>query len=234
MKPEVAAHSTNVQFDLQKKLTYILESKNRGLAEKYNDYIIPFQASSFPFDVRKMYPNFASYALELGCGWGEFTLESAIGQQDTLFIALDKKKYRIKKSVKEQVRKDLSNIRWMVCNLEWVFDGIFEEQSLDKIVINFPDPWPKSRHQKHRFVGPRLIAELSKIIKTGGSLEFATDSWPYLREVAEHFEDTEKWKNKNGKKVILPRLPDRPISFFENLKRSENENIYIMELEKLS
>jgi len=222
------------EFDLQKKLTYILETKNKGLIEKFEDFIIPFQSAKFPYDVRTMFAGYSSYCLELGCGWGEFTLESAQADKDTLHIALDKKKYRIKKSVKDQVRRNLPNIRWMVANLEWVFAGVFEKESLDKIIINFPDPWPKSRHQKHRFVGPALIEELSKITKAGGLLEFATDSWSYMEDVIGHFEDSGMWKNRNGSRIILPGKSSRPTSFFENLKRSENENIYLIELERLS
>jgi tRNA (guanine-N7-)-methyltransferase len=219
--------------DLKKKLIYILESKNKGLHEKYNDLLIPFKLSLFPLDIRKRFPGYATYTLELGGGWGEFALEYAKTNQDTLYVALDKKKYRIKKSVKEQLQKNIPNVRWMVCNLEWIFNGLFTKQSIDKIIINFPDPWPKNRHLKHRFVGPELIDELSRVTKPGGSLEFATDSWSYMQDVVAHFDDSEKWQNIHGKKVILPRVENRPISFFEDLKRSENEHIYIIQLEKL-
>ena len=218
--------------NLQKKLTYILESKNNGLSTKYKDGLIPFQPSLFPLDAKQLYPGYASYSLELGSGWGEFALELSQKNPDSLYIALDKKKYRIKKSLKEQTQKKIPNLRWMVCNLEWIFNGLFEKESFDNIFINFPDPWPKSRHQKHRFVGPELIDELTCITKPGGSLEFATDSWSYIQDVLPVFESSVHWKNMHGKGVILPSLPGRPVSFFENLKRSEKENIYIIQLEK--
>ncbi|MDH4262196.1 MAG: methyltransferase domain-containing protein [Spirochaetia bacterium] len=219
--------------NIQKKLTYILESKNNGLSTKYKDCLIPFEPSLFPLNVKQLYPRYLSYLLELGSGWGEFALEYAQKNPDHLYIALDKKKYRIKKSAKEQTRMNIPNLRWMVCNLEWVFNGLFEKESFDKIFINFPDPWPKSRHQKHRFVGPELIAELTSITKSGGILEFATDSWLYMQDVLPVFERSLNWKNKYGDGVILPALAGRPVSFFENLKRSEKENIYIIVLEKL-
>jgi len=218
---------------LSAKLTGILQIKNKSLSEKFGNYMVSFEPSLFPMNIHKLYPGYATYILELGSGWGEFALEYAKQNPDSMYIALDKKKYRIKKSVKEQFQKKISNIRWMICNLEWIFHNVFEKKSFDKIIINFPDPWPKTRHQKHRFVGPKMIEELLLILKPGGIVEFATDNWPYMEEGLAHFESSGKWENIHGKGIILSQIPDRPESFFENLKKSEKENIYIIQLKKL-
>ena len=49
------------------------------------------------------------------------------------------------------------------------------DASIERVFILFPDPWPKARHHKRRIVQPELLAELSRVLKPGGGLRFATD-----------------------------------------------------------
>jgi len=106
--------------------------------------------------------------------------------------------------------------------------------SFDKVIINFPDPWPKTRHHKHRFMSPPFIKELSRICKSSAILEFATDHWPYMEYGARCIEEDPDWKNMNGEMVILREIEGRPKSFFQELKQEEGENLYFIEFQKSS
>ena len=86
--------------DIKRKLAGILQSKNKRLSdalpESFRDFIISYQQGVTALNPGKMYPEYSSVVLELGCGWGEFALEYALAHPDSLYLALDKKKYRIK------------------------------------------------------------------------------------------------------------------------------------------
>lgn len=74
------------------------------------------------------------------------------------------------------------NIRVFDDDVRLLFSHI-PSASLDKIYLLFPDPWPKKRHAKRRFINPENLKELSRILKKGGILQIATDHPIYKRHV---------------------------------------------------
>ena len=219
--------------ELAKKLTQILKNKNSYLRDHGFTSVIQFEIDKFPLNLKTLYPEYPKFVLEIGSGWGEFTNKYASLHSDSLIIALEKKKYRIKKSAKDQAREKNNNIRWMVLDLDWYFTGLFAKHSFDKIIINFPDPWPKKRHHKHRFIRKELIEEIYNICKHGATIEYATDFWPYMEAAAKLFEKNGNWKNNDGKFIISRKIPNRPVSFFESTKKEEGENTYFLTLTKV-
>ena len=124
------------------------------------------------------------------------------------------------------------NIRFMIVDVDWFFDRLFVPASFDKVVINFPDPWPKERHHKHRFLTQQFVAALTDVVKPGGHLEFGTDFWPYMQEGMHNIAASGFWLNINGPGVILKEIEARPKSYFETLKKSEGENVYFCQFKK--
>jgi tRNA (guanine-N7-)-methyltransferase len=201
---------------LKRKLAKILQEKNRDL-----DYGLGFNFEYLPFNLDKLRKNFQETVLEIGTGWGEFTLENAALHPDSLFIAVEKKRHRIVDSIKRQKSLGIKNIRWLVLDVQWFFLEVFKEQTFEKIIINFPDPWPKKRHHKHRFIQENRIKDFEKVIKVNGSLEFGTDYYEYARDVLFLLEGSKQWQNLNGRFSLLSEIPQRPISYFQQLKKKE-------------
>jgi len=212
--------------ELFDKLTGILERKSNITNALIKEKIIPFKTSDFPLVLNENYPQFKKFAIEIGSGWGEFTLANAQDHPDVLTIALEKKKHRITRSAKHQIKREIENVRWMIIDIGWYFEGVFLEKQFDKITINFPDPWPKAKHHKHRFIKPDMVTELSRIAKPGGILEYGTDYWPYMESGLTLLEDSGYWENLFSPRTVRPYIPERPISFFQELKKEEGENVY--------
>jgi len=63
------------------------------------------------------------------------------------------------------------------------------DQSLDKVLLLFPDPWPKTRYAKRRFIGPKNLAQVSRILKDGGEFRVASDDMTYVRWTLQHLMD---------------------------------------------
>lgn len=183
--------------------------------------------------IRTAFPGFKKYALEIGCGWGEFTRACAVQSPDTLIVAVEKKLARVLSSTRSQKQEGISNIRYVILDIEWFFEGVFAEDSFDAVTINFPDPWPKLRHHKHRFISPEFAATLSRIARPGAHLTFATDNYRYTREAAATFENHESWKNSVAPFIARGEIPGRPVSFFEGIHRREGAPIYFLEYLRL-
>lgn len=213
--------------EIEAKLAGILSKK----AQRGGQYCLVFDRGNFPLNVRKEFPDFRRFVLEIGCGWGEFTRAYAKQNPDTMVIAIEKKLARVISSGKTQERENIPNIRYLVLDVAWFFTGIFAAGQFDEILINFPDPWPKARHHKHRFISPELTAELARICRLGAKLTFATDDYAYSREATAVLEKSHPWKNTQGPYMARSELPGRPRSFFEQLHRDEGALIYFLQYE---
>ena len=90
----------------------------------------------------------------------------------------------------------------------------FESNSIDKIFILFPDPWPKKRHQKRRLIQSNFVALLTEKLKPGGILHLATDWKPYAEQMLEILEQSKGLVNENGSNNYW-ECPKRPETKFE-------------------
>lgn len=211
--------------EIESKLAGILGKK----ARRGGQFCLEFNRENFPLNVRSEFSQYRRFVLEIGCGWGEFTRAYAQQNRDTMLIAIEKKLARVISSGKTQERENIANIRYLVLDVAWFFTGIFATGQFDEVLINFPDPWPKARHHKHRFVSPGLAAELARICRPGAKLTFATDDYAYTREAAAVFEQSAVWKNTQGAFMARSELSGRPVSFFEQLHRNEGALIYFLQ-----
>jgi len=99
--------------------------------------------------------------LEIGFGGGEHLLARALERPDVGFIA----------GVEAQ---GLQNIRVAMGDATALFETV-PDAALSRIYLLYPDPWPKRRQHKRRFVSERSVATLARVLRTGGEVRFATD-----------------------------------------------------------
>lgn len=170
---------------------------------------------------------FSDYVLELGAGWGEVGIQLASENPDIGYILVEKKKDRLKK-IDTSIRSlGLQNVKIMCLNFQWFFREIFWPESFGEIIVNFPDPWPKKRHTKHRTVDSDFLESANDLLKKNGKFRFATDHGPYARKVIAAFRRSNHWKD------VAPEFswsrPNFPVSHFENLTKGEGKSIYYIE-----
>lgn len=70
----------------------------------------------------------------------------------------------------------------------------FKDGSFDRIYVLFPDPWPKNRHSDRRFIGPKNIPVLARLLKKGGELRVASDDMTYIRWTLQHLTDSDDFE----------------------------------------
>lgn len=137
------------------------------------------------------------YVLELGCGHGHFLAALAQKYVDEKrglkFLGVDKNAERIERAQKKTDRAGLE-VKWLNAKVEDVMEYWPAQAKLVEVFILFPDPWPKAKHHKHRFVNEGLLSALAPKMSAGGSLYFRTDNDEYFAEGRALLEAHPKWQ----------------------------------------
>ena len=116
--------------------------------------------------------------VEIGCGNGHFMVEYCRSHPSSLFIGVEIKKKRCLKAKKKIEGSRLANARIVHGSAEEVLLRL-ADGSVDSFHLYFPDPWPKSRHRRRRFLRRENIEVLKKKLKAGGRIFIATDFFDY-------------------------------------------------------
>ena len=119
--------------------------------------------------------------LEIGMGKGDFITELSQLDKDSIFIGVEVSPPVLALAVKKLKRYESEN-KVKLDNLYFMsFDAIdiasiFENGQIEKIYLNFSDPWPKKKHAKRRLTNEKFLAEYKKVLKKNGRIEFKTDN----------------------------------------------------------
>ncbi len=124
--------------------------------------------------------------LEIGFGGGEHVSGQAKSNPATGILASEVFSEGVAKLLGQIEDDALTNIRLWPQDGRDLVDGL-TPASIDRAFILFPDPWPKTRHQKRRLIQPEFLDALARIIKPGGGVRFATDVRSYADEALERF-----------------------------------------------
>jgi tRNA (guanine-N7-)-methyltransferase len=122
--------------------------------------------------------------LEIGSGKGTFLLAESGARPDVNFLGIEyARRYWIFAADRLR-RADRTNARVVLAEAAWFLRDFVEAGSLAGIHVYFPDPWPKTRHQRRRLLQPAFLAELETKMKRGGRLSIATDHREYFERIA--------------------------------------------------
>ncbi len=117
--------------------------------------------------------------LEVGFGAGEHLLWQAEHHPATGMIGAEPYISGVAKLLSKIGQSNISNIRLYTGDARDIVDAL-PDASLGRVFILFPDPWPKTRHHKRRFVQTDTLDSLARVMKPGAELRFASDDAPYF------------------------------------------------------
>lgn len=132
-------------------------------------------------------PEAKELRLELGCGKGRFTAETARLEPDVLFIAIEKVPDAMVVAMERATALALKNVFFVVGDAALLPD-YFAPEEADRIYINFCDPWPPKRQAKRRLTHRGFLGLYRKVLKMGGQIHFKTDNQPLFEFSLEEFQ----------------------------------------------
>ena len=123
----------------------------------------------------KAFGNDNPIMIEIGMGKGKFLMELAARNPDINYIGIEKYSSVLVRALEKlelEPRENLLLIRMEAENI----NDIFDTDEIDRIYLNFSDPWPKDRHAKRRLTSREFLARYDKFLKKDGYIQFKTDN----------------------------------------------------------
>ena len=141
------------------------------------------------------FPGYRELHLEIGCGKGRFTADTAAQNPDIFLAALEKVPDAMVVGMERVTARELQNVRFLDRDAANLLE-LFAPGEVARIYINFPDPWKKSRQHKRRLTYPAFLALYANLLPVGGEIWFKSDNNPLFEWSLEQFE-SEGWLLKD-------------------------------------
>lgn len=188
------------------------------------DFLENYQESEIP-SWSTLFGNNNPIHIEYCSGNGSWIVQKALDFQDTNWIAVELKFERVKKIWSKMKHRSLKNL-WIICGEAQLATSHFISPKLiEEIYINFPDPWPKKRHWKHRLLQESFFKEMDRILKPQGKFTFVTDDIDYSEVVIQDVHQFSSFTSRFQNPSYQTELPNYGSSYFEDLWRSKGKEI---------
>lgn len=197
----------------------------------YSRVAVDISEYTLPVSSVELFQNTHPTALEIGFGEGEFITELALGKPEWNFIGLEVKYFRFRKAVRSAERKMISNLKLIHIDARIAVQQVFSPEQFDFVYLNFPDPWPKDKHIKHRIINSIFVNDISRIMKPGSKIEFVTDSLDYMAHAEDYFLKSPDFTRSEIQSDFFYK---RPQTRFYNEFTEQERKIYIMRYIKIN
>ncbi len=166
-------------------------------------------AASWDALFERLAPLPAPLVVEVGFGNGMKLVEMAMARPEVNFVGIELYGKGIVKLSRRLERENVGNVRIVRGEAYKVLSTCFADGQIAEVHINFPDPWPKLRHHKRRFVVPSLPVLLCRKVRRGGRVFMATDFDCYAFQMRDVFEAHPGFVNMEGRHRFIYKIPGR-------------------------
>lgn len=161
--------------------------------------------------------------IEIGMGKGRFIMQMAEENPEINFIGIEKYSSVLLRAIQKMEQNELPNLRFIRMDAEDITE-VFEKGEVDRIFLNFSDPWPKDRHAKRRLPSKEFLKRYDEILKKDGVIEFKTDNRDLFDFAVEQLEPA-GWRAE----VITYDLHHDPVLCEGNIMTEYEEKFSSME-----
>ena len=204
--------------------------QHRAFAELLPRYSIPSGYAGLNFN--KMFGRCERIVVEIGFGDGTALLDMAGAHPTWGCVGVEVYRPGVGNLLLRLADTGLSNVRIAVDDAVDVLRGRIPQESLDEVLILFPDPWPKKRHHKRRLVQPPFVDLLVSRLRTGGRLRIATDWADYAQHIVDVMDDEPRLRLVAGTNDLTLRPKDRPPTKYEQRGTELGHTVWDMTFEK--
>ena len=135
---------------------------------------------------RSLMPGCRELRVEVGCGKGKFTAETAQANPTVLLVAVERCREAMVVAMEKAQSMGLKNVLFIDMDVAEI-ESVFAPGEIDRLFINFPDPWPRKKNAKRRLTHRGFLDKYCRVVKQGGEFHFKTDNAPLFAFSLEEF-----------------------------------------------
>ena len=188
-------------------------SQQRALDELWPTVGIEYSEESL--DWQAAFGRDAAHVIEIGFGNGDTLVIQAAERADADFIGIEVHEPGVGHCLIKVREAGIENLRIISHDAIEVLDRQIPADSVDRINLYFPDPWPKKRHHKRRIVQPAFLELCWSVLRAGGALHIATDWANYAEHIDEVIGESERFELDERREHAGDAPLDRPQTKFE-------------------
>ena len=174
---------------------------------------------------KTLYKNKAPFHIELGCGKGSFIANIAVNNENINYLGIDLvdamlglAKRNIESIYKEN-NKEIENVYLTRHDIERIFLILGKKDKVERIYINFCNPWPRGKHHKKRLTHTRQLEKYKEILVEGGEVYFKTDDDGLFNDSLIYFKES-------GFKIEKYTFDLESEAYFWNNIQTEHEKMF--------
>lgn len=173
-----------------------------------NPLAIKYITPILPLDWEQIYLNSTQpLHLDIGCARGQFLLEMAKLEPSWNYLGLEIREVLVDDAILTTRKLNLTNLHYLFCNVNNTLTPLLKSLvpgTLQRVTIQFPDPWFKNRHAKRRLLQPQLVAELATYLASGGMVFLQSDIEGLLLEMRDRFATHPDFKLQSPEPLLTP------------------------------
>lgn len=189
--------------------------QQRALSELWPRFGLDWPPPALPCDLTQLFGRTAPLTVEIGFGNGATLARLAAANPDRLYLGIEVHQPGLGHLLLAAETAALKNLRIVGHDAVEVLARAIPEHSVDEILIQFPDPWPKKRHHKRRLIQPEFALLAAERLRPGGALRLATDWEAYALHMQEVLNACPLLQNSSANGGPVPRPAWRELTKFE-------------------
>lgn len=202
-------------------------AQQRALCELWPRYGLDY--TDAPVDLDALFGRHAPRTVEIGFGNGEYLAAQADLAPGRDFLGIEVHPPGVGHLLQLAAAAELHNLKVSRHDAMDVLRVQLPPASVDEIVVLFPDPWHKKRHNKRRLVNPAFASLAASRLCPGGRLRLATDWEPYAEQMLEVLDAEPLLENRAGRGAFVPRDAAREPTRFELRGRRLGHGVWDLE-----
>lgn len=190
----------------------LTDSQRNALDTHWDKHVIDYDGKQL--QLGEIFTNNNPVTLEIGFGMGGSLLQMALDQPSRNFVGIEVHKPGVGKILQGIADAEITNLKIICHDAKEVLANSLADNSIDRLQLFFPDPWPKKKHNKRRIVQTEFIRSFLAKIRSGGHIHLATDWQAYAEHMMEVMSAIPEIENTAGKGKYWDN-PERPVTKFE-------------------
>lgn len=190
-----------------------------GYYDRYEEFVFPGWEHS------DLFGNSQPVHVEYCSGNGAWIVAKAQQHPEFNWVAVEKKFERVRKIWSKIKNLSLNNLVVVCGEAMTATKNYFPDSSISGVYINFPDPWPKTRHAKYRLIQHSFVEQLERILVSNACLTLVTDDIPYSEEMIEVLGSATGFTSQFPSPYYVNEYDHYGTSYFEELWRSQGKEI---------